>query len=100
MIIDSAIFSAYQAPSKHHYLEQHPQMICCFGPLNALWRMRFEAKHSFFNFKNIPHSLAIKNQFMLAYHTHSSTQKKSSLEVTDVSIMPVDVLNEVLMSNA
>ena len=47
-------------------------------------------------FKNKPCSLAIKHQFMLA--THSSNLKKSSLEVTDVSIMPVDVPNEGTMS--
>lgn len=68
--------------------------------------MRFEAKHSFFKqvarhtncFKIIPRSLAIKHQFMLVYHTHSSSLKTSFLEVTDVSIMPVDVLNEGVVS--
>ena len=82
---------------KHHYLEHYPQMIRRFGPLVALWTMRFEAKHSFFKqvarhtncFKNIPRSLATKHQFMLAYHTHASNLKKSSLEVTDVSVMPL-----------
>lgn len=91
---------------KHHFLEHYPQMICCFGPLISLWTMRFEAKHSFFKqvarhtncFKNIPCSLATKHQFMLAYQTHSSSLKKSSLEVTDVSIMPVDVINKGLVS--
>ena len=34
---------------------------------------------------------------MLAYHTQSII-KKSSLEVTNVSIMPVDVLNEGVVS--
>uniref|UniRef100_A0A8C9ZBY0 Uncharacterized protein n=1 Tax=Sander lucioperca TaxID=283035 RepID=A0A8C9ZBY0_SANLU len=64
-------------------------MIRCFGPLIALWTMRFEAKHSFFKqvarhtncFKNITRSLAIKHQFMLAYHTHSSSLK-SPLETS------------------
>ena len=87
---------------KHHYLEYYPQMIRCFGPLISLWTMRFEAKHSFFKkvarhsncFKNKPRSLAIKHQFMLSYHTHSSILKRSSLEVTDVSRIPVDILNE------
>lgn len=68
--------------------------------------MRFEAKHSFFKqvahhtncFKNIPRSLAIKHQFMLVYHTHSSTLKKTSLQVTDVSTMPIDVLDEGVVS--
>ncbi|XP_034087444.1 uncharacterized protein LOC117556249 isoform X1 [Gymnodraco acuticeps] len=91
---------------KHHFLEHYPQMIRCFGPLIVLWTMRFEAKHSFFKqvarhtncFKNIPRSLATKHQFMLAYHTHSSSVKKSSLEVTHVSILPVDVLNEGVVS--
>lgn len=87
---------------KHHFLEHYPQMIRCFGPLVALWTMRFEAKHSFFKqvarytncFKNIPRSLATKHQFMLAYDTHASTLKKSSLEVSDISILPMDVLSE------
>lgn len=35
---------------------------------------------------------------MLAYHSHSFNLKKSSSEVTDVSIMLVDVLNEGVMS--
>lgn len=77
-------------------------MIRCFGPLIALWTIRFEAKHSFFKqvtrhtncFKNITRSLAVKHQFMIAYYTKSSNHKKSSLEVTNVSVMPVDVLNE------
>ena len=92
---------------KHHFVEHYPEMIRCFGPLVALWTMRFESKHSFFKqvarhtncFKNIPRSLGIKHQFMLAYHTHASTLKKSSLEVTDVSVMPVDVLSEDIRSN-
>ena len=91
---------------KHHYLEHYPQMIRCFGPLISLWTMRFEAKHSFFKqvarhsncFKNKPRSLAIKHQFMLSYHTHSSILKRSSLEVTDVSRIPVDILNEGVVS--
>lgn len=86
---------------KHHYLVHYPQMISCFGPLISLWSMRFEAKHSFFKqvvhhsncFKNMTCLLAVKYQFMLAYNTHSSNLKRSSLEVTNVSAMPVDVLN-------
>lgn len=91
---------------KHHYIEHYPHMIRCFGPLIALWTIRFEAKHSFFKqvarhtncFKNIPRSLAVKHQFMIAYHTKSSNHNKSSLEVTNVSVMPVDVLNERVVS--
>lgn len=67
--------------------------------------MRFESKHSFFKqvarhtncFKNIALTLATKHQFMLAYNIHSSL-KKTSLEVTKVSVMPVDILNEAVVS--
>lgn len=45
------LFSGVRLLPKHHYLEHYPQMIRCFGPLVAVWTMRFEAKHSFF--KNI-----------------------------------------------
>ncbi|KAL4006537.1 all-trans-retinol 3,4-desaturase [Sarotherodon galilaeus] len=91
---------------KHHYLEHYPQMIKCFGPLISLWTMRFEAKHSFFKqvarhtncFKNIPFSLAVKHQFMIAHQTHSSNYKKSSLEVRNASVMPVEVLNDRVVS--
>lgn len=100
------LFPQIKRQPKLHYLEHYPQMISCFGPLMTLWTMRFETKHSFFKkvvrhtncFKNIPCSLAIKHQFMLAYHTHFSSLKKSSLEVTEVSIMPVDVLDEGVVS--
>lgn len=77
------LFPQIKLQPKHHYLEHYPQMIRYFRPLIALWTMRFEAKHSFFKkvvrqtncFKNIPHSLAIKHQFMLAYHTLLQSQK-------------------------
>lgn len=35
---------------KHHFLEHYPHIICEFGPLAALWTMRFESKHGFFFF--------------------------------------------------
>ncbi len=64
--------------------------------------MRFEAKHSFFKkvarhtncFKNIMLTLAAKHQQMIAYQIHSCSLKKSTLEVTSVSTLPVDVLNK------
>lgn len=87
---------------KHHYLEHYPQMIRFFGPLVILWTMRFEAKHSFFKqivkhtscFKNIPLTLASKHQLMIAFHINSSSYGKSSLDVSNVSTVPLDVLKE------
>ena len=87
---------------KHHYLEHYPQMIRCFGPLVTLWTMRFKAKHSFFKrlvkrtscFKNVPLTLASKHQFMIAFHRNSPSYGKSSLDVSSVPTVPVDVLKE------
>lgn len=87
---------------KHHYLEHYPQMIRCFGPLVAVWTMRFEAKHSFFKnivkhtscFKNVPQTLASKHQMMIAFHINSPSYGTSRLDVSNVSTVPVDVLKE------
>lgn len=81
-------------------------MIECFGPLVGQWTMRFEAKHSFFKevarhtncFKNIPLTLATKHQQMIAYHINAS-HLKSSLEVTNLSTLPVDVLNKEVVAS-
>ena len=87
---------------KHHFLEHYPQLICKFGPLVALWTMRFEAKHSFFKrvvrrttcFKNVLLSLAQRHQFLMAHHLHMCSFPKSPLEVANVSTLPIDVLKE------
>ena len=42
------VFPQHKLIPKHHFLEHYPQLIREFGPLAALWTMRFEAKHSFF----------------------------------------------------
>lgn len=42
------VFPHKRIQPKHHFLEHYPQLICQFGPLVALWTMRYEAKHSFF----------------------------------------------------
>lgn len=87
---------------KHHFVEHYPQLICQFGPLVALWTMRFEAKHSFFKrvvrhttcFKNVLLSLAERHQFLMAHHFYMCSSPKSPLEVTNVSTLPIDILNE------
>lgn len=73
-----------------------------FGPLVAMWTMRFEAKHSFFKrvvrhtncFRNILLSLAVQHQFMLAYHLHGTDVLKPAFSVSNMFTLPVDVLKE------
>lgn len=87
---------------KHHFLEHYPELILQFGPLVALWTMRFEAKHSFFKrvvrhttcFKNVLLSLAQKHQYLMAHHQHTWSSPKSLLEVSKISSLPIDVLKE------
>ncbi|XP_047233654.1 uncharacterized protein LOC124875491 [Girardinichthys multiradiatus] len=97
-----ALFPDVKLLPKHHYLDHYPQMIRFFGPLVEHWTMRFEAKHSFFKqvirhtscFKNVPLSLALKHQMMIAYHLSSPSLGKSELEVSTVTTFPVDLLKE------
>lgn len=96
------VFPEARVLPKHHYLEHYPQLIKAFGPLVAMWTMRFEAKHNFFKrvvrhtncFRNILLSLAVKHQFMLAYHLHGTDVLKPALSVSNMSTLPVDVLKE------
>lgn len=86
------VFPEAKLLSKHHFLEHYPELIKAFGPLVALWTMRFEAKHSFFKrlvrhtscFRNILLSLAVKHQFMLAYHLHGTDILKPALSVSNL----------------
>lgn len=65
---------------KFHHLTHYPRHIRNFGPLNAVWTMRYEAKHSFFkqlqrqikNTKNIPHTLSIRHQQWLCHEFRKS----------------------------
>lgn len=96
------VFPGLKLLPKHHFLEHYPHMIRCFGPLVGMWTMRFEAKHSFFKqvvrhtrcFKNILLSLAVKHQFMMAYHLESTTIDSSSLTVSAVSTVSVDIMHQ------
>lgn len=44
-------------------------------------------------------TLAVKHQQMIAYQIHSCRLKKSTLEVTRVSTLPVDVLNKEVVAS-
>ncbi|XP_030750192.1 uncharacterized protein LOC115877983 [Sitophilus oryzae] len=64
---------------KHHMMIHYPNAIRKLGPLIYLWAMRFEAKHGYFkdlvqkfkNFKNIPHTLALRHQIKQAVNINS-----------------------------
>lgn len=96
------LFPDLQLLPKHHLIEHYPTMMRNFGPLVALWTLRFEAKHGYFKqvvkhtscFKNVPLTLASKHQFMLAFHMNSPSYGKSTLDVSHVSTVPVNVLKE------
>ena len=55
---------------KMHHLIHYPKYIRMFGPLNAYWCMRYEAKHSYFkqlqrsirNYINVPLTLTLRHQ--------------------------------------
>ena len=96
------VFPDVKLIPKHHFIEHYPQLIRSWGPLVALWTMRYEAKHSFFKqvarytncFKNILLSLAVKHQFMLSHHFNSSWTTKTAIEVSNVSNVPLVVLRD------
>lgn len=96
------LFPLKQLLPKHHFLEHYPEMIRCFGPLVFLWTLRFEAKHSYFKqvvrhnncFKNIPLTLASKHQLMVGYNLHIPIPEKTTLQVTHVSAISVEVMKE------
>lgn len=68
--------------------------------------MRFEAKHSFFkqvvrhinNFRNVTLSLATKHQLMIAHYMLCPDNENLSLDVVQISEVPIDVLNEDVVS--
>ncbi|KAK0144205.1 hypothetical protein N1851_017432 [Merluccius polli] len=78
---------------KHHYLEHYPWLIRQFGPLVALWTIRFEAKHSFFK-RVIRHTNCYKNCTILIKFPAKPPHYKPLLEVADVSTLPVEVINQ------
>lgn len=86
---------------KHHFIEHYPYLIRCFGPLLDCWTIRFEAKHSFFlkvvrdvnNFKNILLTLATRHQHMLAYFLDMPSLFKPPVEVSRVSLVSLDILD-------
>lgn len=94
------LFPHLRLTPKHHFLEHYPALIEAFGPLVALWTMRFEAKHKFFkrvvrfssNFKNVLLSLSTKHQLMMAYSWQQNIAKPA-LVISKVSPLPLELLH-------
>ncbi|KAL2093349.1 hypothetical protein ACEWY4_010661 [Coilia grayii] len=94
------VFPEEKIIPKHHFLEHYPWLITAFGPVVALWTMRFEGKHSFFkkivrqtgSFRNILKTMAEKHQAMTAHNLHDSNFLKPTLTVSKVSRVAVEVL--------
>ncbi len=104
-------FPHFALRPKHHYIEHYPQLIRTYGPLRDVWTIRFEGKHKFFkqiirdtkNFKNVPQTLAVRHQRMMAYHMDSFSFFKPSVQmekvaITLISSFPENVQN-VLQNN-
>lgn len=97
-----SLFPQQKLLPKHNFLEHYPELIQAFGPLVAMWTMRFEAKHSFFkrvvqhthSFRNILLSLAVKHQLLMAFHFYHSENFKPSLSVSHVSNVNLDLLRD------
>ena len=71
------VFPNEKLRPKHYYIEHYPQLIQTFGPLCDVWTMRFEGKHKFF--KNIPLTLALRHQHMIAFHLAATSFFKPSV---------------------
>lgn len=104
-VLFKEVFPEHNLKPKHHYLEHYPHLIRQFGPLVALWSMRFESKHSFFKrvtrnikcFKNILLSLAGKHQLHMAHNLQSCLNLKPSTVVSKVSNVRADILNNSIL---
>lgn len=96
------VFPDEKLKPKHHFLEHYPWLTTAFGPLVALWTMRFEAKHRFFkrivrqtgSFRNILKTMAGKHQSMIAYNLHDDNIQKPTLSVSRMTQVAVDVLKD------
>lgn len=64
----------------------------CGSKPNIVFFFKQTVRHTK-NFRNITLSLARKHQFMVSHHIQTSEAEKSSLEVRQVSKVPIDVLN-------
>lgn len=96
------VFPHFTLRPKHHFVEHYPQLMRMYGPLRDMWTMRFEGKHKFFkqvirntkNFKNVPQTLAVRHQRMMAYNVDSSSFFKPSIQMDKVTVTLVSSFPE------
>ncbi len=80
---------------KYHYLEHYPSQIELFGPLNSVWTARAEGRHRVFvnfaesakNFTNLPKTLAVKNQKLLASRSVNFIIKKINSNIYIITLL-------------
>lgn len=74
---------------KMHHMVHYPRYIRLFGPLNAVWCMRYEGKHAYFgqilkivgNFINVPSTLAYRHQQWMCSKLWSSKERMLEFDV-------------------
>jgi len=70
---------------KFHYLIHYPDQIVNFGPMRNHWCMRYESKNGFFrqkrwfNFRNLPKSLAIYHQQWMSMNMSGPNGSRSEI---------------------
>lgn len=97
------VFPEVRLRPKHHYVENYPALVNCFGPLLHVWTMRFEATHHFFkkvvhdtqDFKNILKTMAVRYQHVIAYHLAAPSFFKPKTQASRVDSVLVSALPEV-----
>lgn len=98
------VFPHFTLRPKHHFVEHYPQLMRMYGPLTDMWTVHFEGKHKFFkqehtkNFKNIPQTLAVRHQRMMAYHVDSFSFFKPSIQMDKVMLSLVSSLPETIQN--
>lgn len=94
------VFPHFTLRPRHHFVGHYPQFMRMYGPLRDMWTTWFEGKHKFFkqvihntnNFKNIPQTLVVRHQRMMAYHVNSSSFFKTSIQMDKVTLSLVSSL--------
>lgn len=94
-------FPNFSLKPKHHFILHYPHLIRSFGPLVALWSMRFDSKHSVFkriahdliNTKNLQVSLGRKHQQFMAYYLDGQSLFQSNFYIKKISTVHIESLN-------
>lgn len=88
-------FPTSQITPNMHHLVHYPRYIRLFGPLNAVWCMRYEGKRSYFkqvlhilgNFINVPWTLAFRHQQSMCKKILAAKGKSLTFQVPNVKML-------------